>query len=242
MHEDLANLTHHLLQHGIELKKRLLAGEKLDVASEQAVLKRLLLTDAESRRIPEYGEEADLVGKDGHFLGVRYALVCWLDELFLVDSPWEVDWNETKLEMALYGSNDRAWRFWDQAKIAERRPTIEALRAFYLCAMLGFRGDLGLDNSQLRVWVESVRRRLGSNDALSWSRPPERELITYVPPLRGQETLRRMIIACGTLMLVVVPLIAIFLVQFLNQNAPTSGAVKAGRPTYGKDQIEVTRD
>ena len=42
----------------------------------------------------------------------------WLDELFILYSSWESAWNERKLEGSLYGSNDRAWRFWEQARIA----------------------------------------------------------------------------------------------------------------------------
>ena len=66
-------------------------------------------------------------------------MVCWLDELFLVDSAWDARWNESKLELALYGTNDRAWHFWEQARLADTRPGTEALSAFFLCVMLGFR-------------------------------------------------------------------------------------------------------
>ena len=128
MQEDLVHLIHGVLHHGIRLRKRLLRGERLVLENEQATLQRLLLPAGEAQRRPEYGgqspastEPTDLHAADVHagtgprlFLGVRYALVCWLDELFLVGSPWEKQWNEKKLEAVLYASNDRAWRFWSR--------------------------------------------------------------------------------------------------------------------------------
>ena len=78
------------------------------------------------------------ISEPTRFLGVRYGLTCWLDELFILYSPWERLWNERKLEASLYGTNDRAWRFWEQARLAESRAGSSALEVFYLCVILGF--------------------------------------------------------------------------------------------------------
>ena len=86
MQEELTDLVHAILHHGIQLKKRLLRGEPLVLENEQAILKRMLLSDAAAARWPDYGGDPAT-----RFLGIRYVLVCWLDELFLIDSPWAKD-------------------------------------------------------------------------------------------------------------------------------------------------------
>src|SRR5205807_5159764 len=117
--------------------------------------KGLLLTDVEARRNVDFGggggrdqsprdqgglaDEATEAGD--RFLGVRYALACWLDEFFILNTPWEKKWNERKLEVELYGTNDRAWKFWRQAELALALPQDDAVEAFFLCVMLGFRGQ-----------------------------------------------------------------------------------------------------
>ena len=228
MQEELTQLVHSILQHGIQLKKRVMSGERLILENEQALLKKMLLSETDARRWPDYGGDAtgsqgrlDPVGRSSAsiapFLGIRYALVCWLDEIFLVDSIWDSRWNENKLELSLYGTNDRAWRFWEQARLAETRQGTECLSAFFLCVMLGFRGDLGEDVAELQGWVENGRRRLLQGDAMHWTRPPELTPVTNVPPLRGRETLRRMVMSGGMLMLVMIPILAIFLVVLFLQ-------------------------
>lgn len=222
MQEELTQLVHSILQHGIQLKSRLLQGEPLILENEQALLKNMLLPESEAARWPDYGGEISAAenkymsvarsGSAKRFLGIRYALTCWLDELFLVDSPWDSRWNETKLELALYGTNDRAWSFWEQARLAESRQGTEALSAFFLCVMLGFRGDLGEHPDELQGWVETCRRRLLRSDNQTWIRPPELQPITNVPPLRGRESLRQMVVSGGVMLLVMIPVLAIFLV------------------------------
>ena len=76
------------------------------------------------------------------FLGIRYALACWVDEIFIADSPWSQQWTESMMEVSLYGGSSlRAVRFWEQAKKAEARPGTDALEVFLWCVMLGFRGE-----------------------------------------------------------------------------------------------------
>src|SRR5262245_37365538 len=109
MSNDVDILVHTVLRHGIQLKDRLRKGEQFDLKNEQAVLKRLLLTDEQARQLPDFGSDApppmtqgELYGtpiareRGDAFLGVRYALVSWLDEMFLIDSPWDAEWNENK--------------------------------------------------------------------------------------------------------------------------------------------------
>jgi type VI secretion system protein ImpK len=212
MQEELTDLVHSVLHHGIQLKKRLMRGETLILENEQAILKRMLLTETDAQRWPDYGGDPTT-----RFLGIRYVLACWLDELFLVDSPWDSRWNEVKLELALYGTNDRAWRFWEQARLAETRQGTDAISAFFLCVMLGFRGEMGEHPDQLQAWVEGCRKKLTRGDGAQWVRPPEITPITNVPPLRGRDSLRRMVLSGGVLLLILVPLLAFFFVFLFMQ-------------------------
>jgi type VI secretion system protein ImpK len=249
MDNDLANMVQRVLRHGIQLKERLARGEQFHLKNEQAVLKRLLLSEQDAAHLPEFGSDTptapteDYYGgatqqdRAGLFLGIRYLLVCWLDETFLIDSPWDAQWNENKLELALYGSNDRAWRFWEQARLAETRPGGLALWAAYLCVVLGFRGDLREDPPRLQAWVDAARQRLAQRKPTDWAPPPSREIVTNVPPLMGREALRRMVVSCGIFMLIMLPIAIWFFISYLDQNTPTStaGGRDSGRSGYGRD-------
>jgi type VI secretion system protein ImpK len=233
MQELLANLVHPVLQRGLLVKERLDRGEQVDFSSEQAVLRGLLQTDVEARRWTEFGgddsrtsaEQPRPAGARGqgrapgadHFLGVRYALVCWLDELFVLDSPWSAQWNEQKLEVGLYGTNDRAWKFWDQARRAETRQGRDALEVFYLCVMLGFAGQLREQPDRLQSWTTATRAVLAQVSEREWPDAAEVDPPTQVPPLRGRELLQRMVLAGGLLLLLLIPVVAFFLVRKLGQ-------------------------
>jgi type VI secretion system protein ImpK len=229
MQAEIAQLVHPVLSYGVELKARLDRGEEPELAAEQAELTDLLLSDFEARRCGEFGGEAPrdrgpLAARSapeprpdnsGQFLGIRYALVCWLDELFTCYSPWSAAWNEHKLEVELYGSNDRAWRFWEQAKLAQSRPGGDALEAFYLCVALGFRGELREQPEGLHAWTSHAKTRLGKVQDPAWPLAAAMEPPTRVPPLRGRERMQRMVL-CGWLTLLgLIPLAAYCLVSRL---------------------------
>jgi type VI secretion system protein ImpK len=228
MRDELADLVHPVLERGLRLRERLAEGEGLSLEAEQSALLGLLRTEAEARRWPDYGGEA--VGQDGQgaeptravvgrggagrFLGVRYALVCWLDELFVLDSPWSEQWNEFKLEAALYASNDRAWKFHEQARLAAARgPAV--LEPYLLCVMLGFRGDLGDDPERLAAWVSEARSTIHGGHPQGWVAPAALEPAARVPPLHGRRRLQRLILVAGAVLLAVLPVVAFFLVRQL---------------------------
>lgn len=231
MQDELANLVYPILSFGLRIKDRLDRGDDLELEREQGQLKGMLLTETEARRWFDFGGDAipanlgngGGVGMEGLplgselFLGIRFALVCWLDELFILDSPWSTAWNERKLEAALYGSNDRAWRFWEQAQRAEKRPTSDALEAYYLCVMLGFRGEYIEDPIRLDNWVNTARAHINRGLAQNWPYPPELEPPTNVPPRRGRDMLENMVVRGGVLLLILVPLLVAFLIQQLGQ-------------------------
>src|SRR4051794_23830402 len=99
MQEEIANLVQPVFAHGLALRDRLEAGQSLNIEVEQAALKAMLLTEMEAQRWLDYGADANR-GRSGEgeaeatFLGIRYAMACWLDELFILYSPWERVWNE----------------------------------------------------------------------------------------------------------------------------------------------------
>jgi type VI secretion system protein ImpK len=238
MREEMANLVYPMLSRGMAVKEALERGETLDFELEQAALRALLLTDLEARRWPDFGGDqlvaagqwmspsalpsappppgSTAAPEAVPFLGIRYALTCWLDEIFVLDSSWDVHWNEQKLEGLLYGSNDRAWKFWEQAQVAEKRSAHDALEVFFLCVMLGFRGDLARDAAKLDAWVTATRAHIARTQGGVWPYPPEMEPHTAVAPLRGPQRLQRVVLAGGLLLLVLIPLLVLFLLQQLN--------------------------
>src|SRR5262249_22299725 len=74
MREDLADLVYPVLAYLIRKRDALDRGDPLEVDKVQADLRASLKSPAEAQRLPDFG------GDGGDFLGVRYALACWLDE------------------------------------------------------------------------------------------------------------------------------------------------------------------
>jgi type VI secretion system protein ImpK len=228
MREEVGNLVHRILHAGLDLRDRLAANESPDLEKEQAKLKGLL-ADAEGRRYHEFagdsGPETSMMGGRGGggaaaragadaFLGVKYALVCWLDEVFSLDAPpeWASRWGEETLELDLYGMRDRAINFWQQARKAESRPN-DALEAFFLCVMLGFRGDYRDQPDKLQGWVSSAYALISKGQGQEWSAGEELPAKTDVDPLRGRDKMQRMVLIAGALLLLVI-MLGSFMVVF----------------------------
>jgi type VI secretion system protein ImpK len=218
--DEIADLVHPVFSYGLELKHRLDTGVVPLLEVEQAALKGLLLSETEARRWALFGGDSRTEGgeetsRSDHFLGIRYALVCWLDEIFTLDSPWQKEWNERKLEVALYGTNDRAWKFWEQTRHAEARPEVDVLEVFFLCVMLGFAGERRDDPEKLEAWLAATQARVAKARGRDWTPPPELDPETRVPPLHGREQLQRVLLAGSLLLLVLIPLVAFVVVQSL---------------------------
>jgi len=147
------------------------------------------------------------------FLGIRYALVAWLDEVFIVDSPWGEQWQDHKLETALYGTNNRAEWFWEQARLAESRPGSDALEVYFLCVMLGFRGEKRNHPEELQAWVNATQSRIAKNQSKEAAIPAELDPPTNVPPRQALEKLRRMFLIGGTVLLLLIPIAVFFLLD-----------------------------
>ena len=145
MTPQFGELVHPLISHALDLKDQLARGETPDLEVEQRRLIELLRSNGEVRHLNDY------TGDGTAFLGARYALSCWIDELFIVHTPWADLWKERPFEVALYGTRERAGKFWDQADLVLRRPNsprvltapgLDAMETFFLCIVLGFRGSI----------------------------------------------------------------------------------------------------
>lgn len=215
MRDELANVIHPVLLQGLRLKERVERGELLNLGTEQAALKALLLSEGEARRYPDFGgDDAAYAGlvrgqvNPDHFLGVRYGLACWLDELFL-NSPWSKPWSEARLEEALYGMNERDSRFWQQARLAEQRPTADALEGYYLCVMLGFRGELRERYDRLGAFADAAGKRITREQSKEWTMPPDLEPPINAAPLYGYDRMRRMVLALITFVVLLGPILVL---------------------------------
>lgn len=194
MRDDLANQVHDIIIHGLKLRDRIASGDRPHVGTEQAKFKGML---GSSNSPAPWGSESDAnasigtVQTERSFLGMRYALTCWLDEV-LIDAGWR-EWDENKLESALYRTNIRYSNFWAQSRLAEATPSgIEAQEVFLLCVLLGFRGELGEQPEKLREWVSTTKSRVTRNLGKELPALPEKSPITDVPPLLGIEKYRKM--------------------------------------------------
>ncbi|MBY0397234.1 MAG: DotU family type IV/VI secretion system protein, partial [Thermoleophilia bacterium] len=138
-------------------------------------------------------------GDGAAFLGAYYALACWVDELFIVYCPaWSTAWAGQVVEFELFGSRDRAWKFWEQLDIATRKPGSrtagvsvgpDGLETFYLCIALGFRGDYKDRPETVREYIDALRPQFSK--AAPWRGPRDLGVETNVEPLVGRETLLR---------------------------------------------------
>ncbi len=206
MPEELRKLVDPVLQQGLELHTRLQRGERPSLAAEQLALKRLL----------GFADQPTPWGTDTRtgFLGLRYALTCWLDELFIQHSPafWADQWNEDKLEMALFDSQLRYSEFWEQVRLAEKVPDGgAALETFWLCVVLGFRGARGQQPDTLREWANAMRTRAAANLPPEPPSPPEQAPTANAPLLLGVAAYRNMVWWLTFGILLSVPLVLLML-------------------------------
>ena len=217
MRDDLAGHVYPVLQHGLRLRARLDRGERPVLAAEQAELKGLL--GSPSQPAP-WGMGRDVVAsiaisEPTRFLGVRYGLTCWLDELF-IESPWSREWDENKLESALFETNIRYRNFWEQARLAETTPdSTDAVEAFLLCVLLGFRGELAEKPDAFREWVSAAKSRAGKGYGKELPAVPEIAPSSNVPMLLGVEGYRKMARTLGFTLLAAIPVVTFLVVLLL---------------------------
>jgi len=222
MRNELAERVYPVLHYALELRARLCRGEQPSLGVEQSALLGLLGVGPEDHVLLDYHGDRPAALSTGcvpgdqantAFLGARHALVCWLDELFVLDAPWSEQWNEHKLEVSLYASNDRAWRFWSQARLAASRGLADALEVFYLCAMLGFRGEMRDHPEKLKEWFEVAGQQIRQAQTRRWEAPPDILPLPPVPVFRGRRNLRVLLTATSLSVFLLIPVVTLLLLR-----------------------------
>jgi type VI secretion system protein ImpK len=194
MTKTLRNIIQPVIMAALDLKDRVDRGEPVNMENEQARLRALLQSDIEAKRLVEYG------GDGMNYLGARYALVAWIDELFILYTSLGDQWRKRSMEVDVYGGTaNRAGRFWEQAEMAQKgkSASLDAIEVYFLCVMLGFRGRLLNDPAKLKAWVDAVGAQVSS--AQEWSVPNDLGVTTNVAPLLGRDLFRRRLLARGGL-------------------------------------------
>jgi type VI secretion system protein ImpK len=209
MRDDIAEAVFKVLQKGIDLRERRDRDEPVHFESAQADL----LASLNDTRLGDSGPEN---------LGVRYALVCWLDEV-LIDDTNPNDWGQTwsksySLEYHLYQTRLRAHKFWDPGvRQAEARPG-DVLEVYYLCIMLGFRGDYGNRPEELQSWADRIRpqvmRSYGEEPQRLDNSTPENR----VPLLSGRDGFQAMLKIWGGVLLVMAFTLGFLLVRKISDS------------------------
>lgn len=186
-----------LIAYVLELHARLEAGVRIPFDQEHARLKQRLVDDFRG---------------DGVYRLARYALVCWIDELFL-HSPWSKAWRRQTLEASLYGADEGATRFWDLARQATRTGPQEMRDLLRWLVLLGFRGALRDKEDQVHAWLLSMPQE---EPARAEADPLEREFLGGMPNVQrldGKRTLRRWLAAAGAGVALIAPAVGFFAVK-----------------------------
>jgi type VI secretion system protein ImpK len=213
MHKGIADLVFPVFRKSIEIKEGLAVQPKVwDFAESHKRLLAMLQSAVPDTLRPEMLGEQRAVDSSAStsrlgFLGIRYALACWLDEIFIGDSIWRDQWNDNKLETTLHGINERATEFWKQAQRAQSRPTRDALEVYYLCVMLGFRGELYDKPAELAAWRESVENQITQAEDRDYTPPPGLTVTPNVRPLKGTPRMQRWFMLATVVGLAFIPLL-----------------------------------
>lgn len=211
MNEETASYAYPILEQGLRVRHGLARGRSLLFEREHARLKELIQNPTVSASVAGPVAGSRVTADD--FLGIRYGLACWVDELFITGTPWRDQWNERKLEVELFGTNDRAWKFWDQARLAEQMPGDDALEVFFLCVQLGFRGTMLETLPALKTWLTSVRDRLRELPIEESPYELEPDPPFAAAPRHATDSFERMLVIAGAVALVLVPCAAFILIS-----------------------------
>jgi type VI secretion system protein ImpK len=86
---------------------------------------------------------------------------------------------------------------------------------FFLCVMLGFRGELREEPAKLQTWAMNTQARIVRQQGGDWPPPPEHEPVTDVPPRIAHERFERMVLAAAIVVLALIPIVTIFITNKL---------------------------
>ncbi len=179
-----------VFQYVLELLERIGNGENPSPQEERTRIRsRLDHAEAQLGRTPDWQL-------------ARYALVAWVDEMLILDAPWNARdwWRENSLEWELYQTAAAFDLFYRKAKEAFALPQKDALETFYVCVVLGFRGlyrdpsaaTMAADALQLPRDLQSWTKETSTAIRLGMGRPSISEAndpLKGAPPLNGPQML-----------------------------------------------------
>lgn len=196
----------------------LLRGDEPDMQEARRRLVRSLesirsLKVREVEELERTGEVVRNMPAEDDIPGIcHYLLTCWLDELFVIDTPWSRPWNEQKLELTIYGTNDRAWRFWEYVRSSESGKHRCVMNLAIACVLHGFQGQMVDSPVDLRKWYYNYRENLIQKSVRSWKLPPDLPVVANVPALKGSKSLEWSIRLALLTATVVIPLLSFFII------------------------------
>lgn len=169
--------------HVLDVHERISNGAQV-VPREEHLRINALLDQAEA-----------IIGAGQDWELAKYAIVSWIDELF-VDTPWDGRdwWSNNVLEVQHFNTRLCYENFYLRAQDASTLTRRDALEAFYICVVLGFRGlyrdpelSEGLIQAHglppdVQTWARQTSMAIRLGQGRPGLRGPQRE-IAGAPPL-----------------------------------------------------------
>ena len=120
-----------IFQFVLDLQEQIERGKVSSPSHERERL-RLRFQEAE-QKLQRHEKEWELA---------KYALVSWIDDVLIEETPWEGRnyWENNALEFEMFKTKDRATQYYVKAKKAVTLTRTDALEVYFVCAALGFRG------------------------------------------------------------------------------------------------------
>lgn len=119
-----------------------------------------------------------------------YALASLADELFIAEIAWPGQswWENHALEVSAFGTRDRATRFFDRAEQAVGLASRDALEAFMMAVVLGFKGMFRDQPDALTAWLRRQEQlvKVGQGRPVLPDATPD---LSGAPPLGGRLSL-----------------------------------------------------
>ena len=95
----------------------------------------------------------------------------------------------------------------------QARPTRDALEVFYLCVMLGFRGEMAGKPVELNAWRDAVEAQIMHGDDRAYTPPPGLKLTPNVPELKGASVMQQRFLLVTVLALLFIPLVVVLITR-----------------------------
>lgn len=147
----------------LQFLRKIESGQVVPLADVRTTIKQLI----------EQGER--MIGAKPEWKLVKYALCCWVDEIFTYSNWADKDlWKEKYLEKEFFGERVAFHEFFEKANEASAAAHTNALEVYYLCVVLGFRGVYrGADQPQR---IQELERLNLPKDPAEWCRETARSL------------------------------------------------------------------